>query len=84
MSENLIDVLKSIRCFTTLSTSIENIHGKFDELQIYIDELNDSGFQFSIICLHETWLSDNDDASLIQLNSYYCIAKEKHCSKNVD
>ena len=45
MSENLINVLKSkVNCFTILGSNTESINAKFDELQIFINELNDSGF----------------------------------------
>ena len=33
-----------------------------------------------MICLQESWLSDMDDLSLIQLSGYDCISQGKSCS----
>ena len=35
-----------------------------------------------MICLHETWLSENDDVSPIQIEGYNCVSKGKSCSNN--
>ena len=37
-------------------------------------------FKFSAICSQETWLSDNSDTSLIQIDIYTLISKGKTCS----
>ena len=38
--------------------------------------------QFSLICLQETWLNDDSDLSLYQLNNYKCISQGKYCSQH--
>ena len=35
----------------------------------------------SAICVQETWLSEEDDSSLFNLNGYNCISKGKTCSQ---
>ncbi len=35
---------------------------------------------FSAICVQESWLSEGDDTSLIQLEGYECILQGKSCS----
>ena len=52
---------------SVLSSNIQSIHSKFSELDAFVDELSTLNFKFSIICLQESWLSENDDLSLIQL-----------------
>ncbi len=37
-------------------------------------------FQFSAICIQESWLSEGDDTSQIQLDGYKCIPQGKSCS----
>ena len=69
--------------FSIFSSNIQSMNAKFDELQVYIEVLNHKlRFKYSIICLQETWQSENDDPSLFHLEGYTCISQEKHCSKN--
>ena len=57
------------------------MNAKFDELTIYIEELSKINFKFSVICLQETWLSDDVDLSIFQIAGYDCISQGKSCSK---
>ncbi len=63
-----------------LSTNIQSIYAKIDELQIFIENLNTANITFSAICIQETWLSEGDDLSQIQLDGYKCIPLGKSCS----
>ena len=67
-------------CFTILSTNIQSINSKFDELEAFVYYLSTINFKFSIICLQESCISENDDLSQIQLNGYVCIPQGKSCS----
>ena len=67
--------------FSILTLNIESINAKFDELTIYIEELSKINFKFSVICLQETWLSDDVDLSIFQIVGYDCISQGKSCSK---
>ena len=79
--ESLHDLLKSKKGqFCILSTNIESIFAKFDELKLFVEVLNDMNFSFSAICIQEAWLGENDDTSCIQLQNYECIYQEKSCS----
>jgi hypothetical protein len=49
-------------------------------LKIFIDNLKSIDFQFSAICVQESWLADGDDTSQIQLDGYKCILQGKSCS----
>ena len=70
----------SQQCFTILSSNIQSINTKFDELKAYVTYLSTINFKFSVICLQECCISNNDDLSLIQLNGYNCITQGKSCS----
>ena len=56
--------------FSILSSNIQSINAKFDELEIFLELLNTINFKFSItcICLQETWKSNNDDISQFSLH----------------
>ena len=66
--------------FSVLSTNIQSINSKFNELEAFVEELGNNNFKFSVICLQETWKSDCDDLSVYDLHGYTCIAQGKHCS----
>ena len=66
-------------CFSVLTSNIESLNAKFDELVIHVTELNKIDFKYSVICLQETWLSDNDDISMFRIDWYNCISQGKSC-----
>ena len=66
--------------FSILSSNIQSINAKFSELEAFVNDLSSLNFVFSIICLQESWFSENDDLSLIQLTGYNCISQGKSCS----
>ena len=52
------------KCFSILSTNIQSLNSKFSELEAFVDVISKNNFKFSVICLQETWLTDNDDLCL--------------------
>ena len=66
--------------FSVFSTNIQSINSKCNELEAFVEELGNTKFKFSVICLQETWKSDCDDLSVYNLHGYDCIAQCKHCS----
>ena len=69
--------------FTILYSNINSIHAKFDELETIIELYNTHGFQFSVICFQECWISEQQDLSQLKLNGHKCIYQEKSCSTKV-
>ena len=67
-------------CFSILSTNIQSINARFCELEAYIEELKQVNFNYSAICIQESWLKEHDDISQIKLNNYNCITHGKTCS----
>ena len=56
-----------------MKTSIQN-------LIKLIEQFKRSGCTFSAVCLQESWLSDDSDTSLFQLDGYNLISQGKRCS----
>ena len=67
--------------FCILSTNIQSLNAKIDELKAFIHDLSEHGFEFDAICVQETWLSETDDISLLKLTNYECIPQGKSCSQ---
>ena len=66
--------------FNILSSNIESVRAKFDEISIYVNLLKESNVYFDAICLQECWISDDTDLALIHLDGYNLIAQGKSCS----
>ncbi len=43
--------------FCILSTNIQSINAKIDELRIFIEKLKKNNYEFSAICVQESWLN---------------------------
>ena len=67
-----------INSFGILSTNIQSINAKFNELAAFVQELHLINYAFSIICIQESWLTEQDDLSHIQLED--CISLGKNSS----
>ena len=65
--------------FSVLSLNIQNIFSKFDTFFPVIKKLNGENLSFSVICLQECWLDENDVTSIIQLPDYRLIQQSKIC-----
>ena len=66
-----------------LSLNCQSLQSKFDQLLIYLQLFEDANCPFSIICLQETWLKDNYDVSLLQLEGYNFIHATSSCSAHL-
>ena len=64
-------------CFSILSSTVESINAKMNEIEAFVEELNQMHFKFSLMCFLECWLSDNDDKSHLQIDGYDCITQGK-------
>ena len=61
-----------------MSLNCQSINAKFDELQLFINRFSKVE-EIRVVCLQETWTSENDDISLFQLPSYKLFHKGKKC-----
>ena len=66
--------------FSVISINIQSLNAKFDQLKILIHYLNDRGYEFSTICIQETWFSYFTETSLYNINGYNLLSQSKICS----
>ena len=66
--------------FLILSLNTQSLNAKFSELKSYMEFYKNNNITVSAFCLQETWLSDESDTSLLQLEDYNLISKGKACS----
>ena len=48
--------------FSIFSSNIQSIDAKFDELEAYVLELEQMQYNYSVLCLQECWLNNNDES----------------------
>ena len=81
--ESLMPVLsKYISNFSVLSLNIQSLNSKFDTLLAILSDLNDNNIKIDAICLQETWLSNDQDASVFSIAGYQLIHLGKKCSSH--
>ena len=68
--------------FCILSLNCQSVNAKFDQLNIKVQQLKSNGYEFSAICLQETWLSSDSDTSLFKIDGYKLISQGKMCSSH--
>ena len=68
--------------YSILSLNCQCLAAKFDQINITVQQLQSKGFKFDAICLQETWLSDDSDTSIFQIQGYNLISQGKICSEH--
>ena len=68
--------------FSTFSSNCQSLNAKIDQIKLKIEYLRENGVEFSAICLQETWLSDDSDTSLLQIDGYQLISQGKTCTSH--
>ena len=58
---------------TSFSDFVKDKHDNFKVLRTYVEQLRDINFEFSVICLQESWLEKDTDISHLQIKGYTCI-----------
>ena len=80
MFVNQFNEISKSNSFTMLSLNTQSLHAKFAKLILLLEVLGAKNLEFSAICIQETWLDNNSDLSLFQIDNYSCIAKGKYCT----
>ena len=76
---SFVDTTKEItHNFSIFSSNIESLNAKFNEKSIFVKLLKENHFNFSVLCFHECWFSENSDMSLLQLEGYNCIYLKRY------
>lgn len=68
--------------FKILSLNIQSLNAKFDELQIFLNQLVMKKCEINLICLQETWISDKSVVSLFQIEGYELVSQETICTSH--
>lgn len=68
--------------FTIISLNCQSLNSKFDMIKTYLDIYNSNNNKISIVCLQETWLTEDSDLSLYQIPEYNLISMGKYCSEH--
>lgn len=63
-----------------LSLNCASINARHNDLNILIEALQLENITLHVICVQETWLGENDDTNLLQLQNYEFIHKPKYVS----
>lgn len=80
-NDEFVNVLKDkIDSFSLISLNTQSLNAKFTQLKAYIEFYKQNDITVNAFCLQETWLSDESDTSLLQLEDYNLITKGKACS----
>lgn len=66
--------------FTIFDLNVQSIHAKIEEIRLFLHTLSNDNFYFDALCFQETWLSENDNTSLIEIDGYNLIHQGKSCS----
>ena len=74
----------NVNRFGICRTNIQSNNVTFQELEAFVEEMHSLKFNFSIICIQESWLREQDDISKIQLEDYNCIAQGTSSSAKED
>ena len=72
-NSKFFETIKRSNSFSIFGTNIQSVNAKFDELNIFVNELQSYDFNFSVLCLQECWLASDDDTSQFELDGYNII-----------
>ena len=78
--EKLPIYLQTVGNFNILSLNTQSINAKLDAFVAFLEIAKRQNVHSHAICLQETWLSENSDLSLLQLNDVTCFSLGKQCS----
>ena len=68
--------------FNVLSVNIQSLNSKLNELKIMLQNQIDNECPVSLLCLQETWISENSDLSLYEIDGYNFISQPAYCSSH--
>ena len=74
--------LNNHNSFLIFSLNCQRLNAKFDEIKIKIETFRTSGCEISAFCLQDTWLGEDYDTSLLQIEGYILISQGKICSSH--
>jgi len=81
--QKVVDILSTKQnIFKCLSLNIQSLNAKYDQFKIYLHNLEKNHCFFDAICIQETWISNEHDTSLLELENYTLISQPYRCSSH--
>ena len=81
--ENMPSILKDKTSnLVILSLNAQSIFAKFNSIDIMMKMLNEQGVIPDIILIQETWLENDENINLLQLEGYNCFNQGYKCSRH--
>ena len=74
------NLINSKSSFGILSWNAESLSAKFNSLQILLESLSLQNTHFPVICIQESWISDESMLQLLQLEGYNSFHVNASCS----
>ena len=65
---------------SVLSLNVQCLHAKIDSIRVCLDNLSRNSIIFDFLCIQETWLSQDDDISQVQIEGYHLLHRGKSAS----
>ena len=78
--ENVHSALNKTDSFKMISLNVQSIFAKFSSIEAFLQNLHEKNAEPDVICIQESWLNNNSDLSLIQLDDYNCISQGHRCT----
>ena len=66
-------VRDSFNSFSVLSLNAQSLFAKFNGLQAILDLYSSQHIHFPVICIQETWITDESKLPLVSLEGYECF-----------
>ena len=73
---NLVEARTDV--FSILNLNCQSLITKIVQINIKLQQLKSNGYEFSAICLQETWLSEDSDISPLKIDGYTFISRPKN------
>ena len=81
-TDNFPSYLKEPGKINVLSLNAQSINSKFDSILVLLEYAKVQNIYFHVIRIQETWLNDNSDLSLFNIDGYNCYFQGTRCSRH--
>ena len=68
--------------FNVISLNAQSMNAKFDSLLILLEIARQQNITIHVMCIQDSWLDENCDLSLYQIEGYTCLSQGKRCSSH--
>ena len=74
VDELLLSRINKQSGLSILSLNCQSLHAKFDYIKILIEKFQHNNCSLQVICLQESWFSNDTDLSLYMIPAYHLIS----------